>query len=119
MIAYQNLSCRTGIWDACHNMEISMEIVMELLSNCTTIYLRSNEIQKANVVVSEMEEIEKDFTAAYETAWVYLKSRLDDTSSILPDSFRLTLKDGALSRTQIPIPTESNWILHQIGHFRR
>ena len=70
MIEYQNLPCRIGIWDACHNMDICMEIVMILLSNCTTIYLRNNEIQKANVVVSEMEEIEKDFTAAYETAWV-------------------------------------------------
>ena len=82
MIEYQNLPCRTGIWNACHNMDICMEIVMELLSNCTTIYLRNNEIQKTNVVISEMEEIEKDFTAVYETAWVYLKSRVDDTSGI-------------------------------------
>ena len=73
MIEYQNLPWRTGICDACHNMDICMEIVMELLSNCTTIYLRNNEIQKANVVVSEMKEIEKDFTAAYETTWVCLK----------------------------------------------
>ena len=40
---------------------------MELLSNFTTFYIKSKEIQKeiqkANVVVSEMEKIERDFTS--------------------------------------------------------
>ena len=69
MVKYQNLPSRSGVWDACHNINMCMEIVMELLSNCTTFYIKSKEIQKeiqkANVVVSEMEKIERDFTSRY------------------------------------------------------
>ena len=66
MVKYQNLPSRSGVWDACHNIDMCMEIVMELLSNFTTIYIKGKEIQKANVVVSEMEKIERDFTSTYE-----------------------------------------------------
>ena len=41
------------------------------------------ELQKANVVVSEMEKIETDFSAAYKIAWAYLDSLEGDKSSSL------------------------------------
>ena len=100
-----------------------MEIVMELLSNCTTIYLRNNEIQKANAVVSEMEEIEKDFTAAYETTWVCLKWRVDDTSSVLPDIFSINLerrsiiKDAYTDTFRKQLEITSNRTLDKVGTF--
>ena len=63
MVKYQNLPSRSGVWDACHKTDMCMEIVMELLSNFTTFYIKSKAVQKANMVVNEMEKIERDFTA--------------------------------------------------------
>ena len=51
-----------------------MEIVMECLSNFTSFYIKIKELQKAYVVVNEMEKIETDFSAAYKIAWAYLDS---------------------------------------------
>ena len=70
----KNLPCRSEVYDACHSMDLCMEIVMELLSNFTSFYIKNKELQKAYVVVSEMEKIETDFSAAYNIAWAYLGS---------------------------------------------
>ena len=40
MVKYQNLPNRSGVWDACQNIYKYMEIVMEILSNFTTIYIK-------------------------------------------------------------------------------
>ena len=123
MVEYQSLPSRNGIRDACHNMDMCMETVMDVLSSLTTFHLQNKEIQKANVVVSEMEEIEKDFTAAYETAWVYFKSQVDDTSSILLDSFlidperRSIIKDADTDTYRKELEITSNRTLDKVGTF--
>ena len=58
---YQSLPSRSGIRDACHNMDMCMETVMDVLSSLTTFHLQNKEIQKGIVVVSEIEKIETDF----------------------------------------------------------
>ena len=99
-----------------------METVMGVLSSLTTFHLQNKEVQKANVVVSEMEEIEKDFT---ETAWVYLKSRVDDTSSILPDSFsidperRSIIKNADTDTYRKQLEITSNRTLDNVGTFNQ
>ena len=123
MVEYQSLPIRSGIRDACHNMDMCMETVMDVLSSLTTFHLQNKEMQKANVGVSEMEEIEKDFTAAYETAWVYFKSRVDDSSSILPDSFsidperRSIIKDADTDTYRKQLEITSNRTLDKVGTF--
>ena len=64
----KNLPSRSKVCDACHSMDLCMEIVMECLSNFTSFYIKIKELQKAYVVVSEMEKIETDFSAAYKIA---------------------------------------------------
>ena len=39
MVKYQNLPNRSGVWVACHNIDMYMEIVMELILNFTTSYI--------------------------------------------------------------------------------
>ena len=56
---------------------------MECLSNFTSFYIKIKKLQKAYVVVSEMEKIETDFSAAYKIAWAYLDSLEGDKSSSL------------------------------------
>ena len=77
----KNLPSRSGVCDACHSMDLCMEIVMECLPNFTSFYIKIKELQKAYVVVSEMEKIETDFSAAYKIAWAYLDSLEGDKSS--------------------------------------
>ena len=36
----KNLPCRSEVCDACHSMDLCMEIVMELLSNFTSFYIK-------------------------------------------------------------------------------
>ena len=68
----KNLSSRSEVCDACHSMDLCMEIVKKLLSNFTSFYIKNKEQRKAYVVVSEMEKIETDFSAAYKIVWAYL-----------------------------------------------
>ena len=122
MVKCQNLPSRSGIWDACHNIDMCMEIVMELLSNFTTIYIKSKEVQKANVVVNEMEKIERDFTATYEIALAYLESREDDKSRVIPDSLLIDLErrnlvneDAKTDTYRKPQEITSNQTFKQVG----
>ena len=70
----KNLPSRSEVYDVCHSMDLCMEIVMECLSDFTSFYIKIKELQKAYVVVNEMEKIETDFSAAYKIAWAYLDS---------------------------------------------
>ena len=70
----KNLPSRSEVCDACLSMDLCMEIVMECLSNLASFYIKDKELQKAYVVVSEMEKIETDVSAAYKIAWAYLDS---------------------------------------------
>ena len=79
----KNLPSRSKVCDACHSMDLCMVIVMECLSNFTSFYINNKELQKAYVVVSEMEKIETDFSAAYKNAFAYLDSLEGDKSSCL------------------------------------
>ena len=36
----KNLPCRSEVYDACHSMDLCMEIVIELLSNFTSFYIK-------------------------------------------------------------------------------
>ena len=49
----------------------------------TQFYIKkkNKELEKGNVVIEEMENIEKDFYATYEIVLSYLDSRANDTSS--------------------------------------
>ena len=122
MVKYQNLPSRSGVLDACHNIDICMEIVMELLSNFTTIYIKSKEIQNANVLVSEMEKIERDFTSTYDIALSYLDSREDDKSRVIPDSRLIDLErrnlvneDAKTDTNRKPLEITSNQTLKKVG----
>ena len=66
------------VLDACKNMDILMEKAIEILSK---FYIKNKELEKVNVVIEEMENIEKDFYATYEIVLSYLDSRANDTSS--------------------------------------
>ena len=79
----KNLPSRSEVCDACDSMDLCMEIVMECLSNFTSFYIKNKELQKAYVVVSKMEKIETDFSAAYKIAWAYRDSLEGDKSSCL------------------------------------
>ena len=79
----KNLPSRSEVYDVCHSMDLCMEIVMECLSNFTSFYIKIKALQKAYVVVSEMENIETDFSTAYKIAWAYLDSLEGDKSSNL------------------------------------
>ena len=52
----KNLPSRSELCDACHGMDLCMETVMECLSHFTSFYIKIKELQKAYVVVSEMEK---------------------------------------------------------------
>ena len=79
----KNLPSRSEVCDACHSMDLCMEIVMEGLSNFTSFYIKIKELQKAYMVVSEMEKIETDFSSAYTIVWACLDSLESDKSSNL------------------------------------
>ena len=122
MVKYQNLPSQSGVWDACHNIDMCMDIVIELLSNFTTIYIKRKEIQKANVVVSEMEKIERDFTSTYDIALSYLDSREDDKSRVVPDSLLIDLErqnpvneDAKTYTNRKPLEITSNQTLNKVG----
>ena len=79
----KNLPSRSEVYDVCHSMDLCMGVVMECLSYFTSFYIKIKELKKAYVVVSEMENIETDFSAAYKIAWAYLDSLEGDKSSCL------------------------------------
>ena len=92
MVEYQSFPSRSGIRDACHNIDMCMETVMDVLSSLTTFHLQNKELQKGMVVISEMEKIETDFYAAYEIAWAYLDSRGGEKSTDLSDCLSIDLE---------------------------
>ena len=57
MVKYEKLTSRSRIRDACHYMDFCMDTVMEVLSNFTTFHIKHKDLQKANVVVSELKKI--------------------------------------------------------------
>ena len=66
----------------CKKMNGSMEEVMEVLSNFTEFYLKNGQLQCGEMVVCEMETIEKEFYSAYEAAQAYLDSIEGESSSV-------------------------------------
>ena len=103
----KNLPSPSEVCDACHSMDLCMEIVMEHLSNLTSFYINIKELQKAYVVVSEMEKIETDFSAAYKIVWTYLGSRECDIL-IDPERRSIITKDAEMDtyRKKLEIPSK-------------
>ena len=52
-----------------------MEIVTEVMANFSKFYINNKALQKAKIVICEMEKIEGEFYKTYETAREYLDSR--------------------------------------------
>ena len=118
----RNLPSRSEICDACHSMDLCMELVMEHLSNFTSFYIKIKELQKAYVVVSEMEKKETDFSAAYKIAWAYLDSLEVDRSS----SFSIDLERRSLINGDTETDTDrkqpevaSNQTLNKVGTLKQ
>ena len=108
----KNLPCRSEVCDACHSMDLCMEIVMELLSNFTSFYIKNKELQKAYVVVSEMEKIETDFSAAYKIAWAYLDS-LECDLLIDPERRSIITEDAEMDTYRKKLEIPSNQTLNK------
>ena len=108
----KNLPCRSEVCDACHSMNLCMEIVMELLSNFTSFYIKNKELQKAYVVVSEMEKIETDFSSAYKIAWAYLDS-LECDLLIDPERRSIITEDAEMDTYRKKLEIPSNQTLNK------
>ena len=80
------MSSCSDVLDACQNMDICLERVIELLSNFTSFYIENKDLDRSKMVIDEMEKIETEFNLAYETVWAYLDSRASVKSSALFES---------------------------------
>ena len=102
----KNLPSRSEVCDACHSMDLCMEIVMELLSNFTSFYIKNKELQKAYVVVSEMEKLETNFSGAYKITWANLGS-LECNLLIDPERPSIINEDAEMDtyRKKLEIPS--------------
>ena len=85
MTKFQNLQSSGGFCDACFSMNTCMENAIEVLSMCASFYIEHKMLQNGNSMVREMEQLETDFYAAYETAWAYLDSQNTRTSNQVSD----------------------------------
>lgn len=94
-----------------------MEIAMKVLTNFSDFYIKTEDIQKSKRVVSEMEKLEEEFHAAYETAREYLDSRKDDRSSVASDIIsidmlqRMNISEHSETSRKEEMGTEQN--VHQ------
>ena len=52
------------------------------------------QLENSQIIVSELEKIEKNFYTSYESARGYLDSRKDDASSVISDTLSTDLHEG-------------------------
>ena len=55
---------------------------MEVMEKLSDLYIKYVELEKGSKVVTEMEKLEIEFSAATETVREYLDARRDDRSSV-------------------------------------
>ena len=72
---------KTELKIACRTMDSHMESLMEVMSQLSDTYLRIKQLNKGTKIVNEMEILQDEFHATYETFWESLNLRTNITSS--------------------------------------
>ena len=72
---------KTELKMASRTMDSHMETSMEVISQLSDIYLRIKQLNKGTKIVNEMEILQDEFHATYETFWESLNLRTNITSS--------------------------------------
>ena len=81
----QALPSRRDVLDACRKMDSCSEIATDVLTNFAEFYIRIGEVQKSMRVSNEIEKMDEEYSATYETAREYLESRQDYRSTAVSD----------------------------------
>ena len=76
---------RRDVLDACRKMDSCSEIATDVLMNFAEFYIRIGEVQKSMRVSNEIEMMDEEYSATYETAREYLESRQDYRSTAVSD----------------------------------
>ena len=66
---------RRTVQDVCSSLDTWMEHAMEVMEKLSDLHIKCAELEKGSKVVTEMEKLEVEFSAASETAREYSKGR--------------------------------------------
>ena len=120
----QALPSRRDVLDACRKMDSCSEIATDVLTNFAEFYIRIGEVQKSMRVSNEIEKMDEEYSAAYETAREYLESRQDYRSTASSDILsidmlqtgRVNISDTRQVDTDTPAP-ENQTLVKEVGAF--
>ena len=118
------LPSRRDVLDACRKMDSCSEIATDVLTNFAEFYIRIGEVQKSMRVSNEIEKMDEEYSAAYETAREYLESRQDYRSTASSDILsidmlqtgRMNISDTRQVDTDTPAP-ENQTLVKEVGAF--
>ena len=101
-------------------MDSCSEIATDVLTNFAEFYIRIGEVQKSMRVSNEIEKMDEEYSAAYETAREYLESRQDYRSTASSDILSIDmLQTGRMNisdTTDTPAP-ENQTLVKEVGAF--
>ncbi len=73
-------------------MDVSLENAMEVLTKLSDLYDNYKDAERSTKVISELEKLEIEFSAAHESAREYLDSRRDELSSIASETLHIDME---------------------------
>ncbi|MCG8049058.1 MAG: DUF1759 domain-containing protein, partial [Candidatus Thiodiazotropha endolucinida] len=82
---------RQTVQDVCSSLDTRLEHAMVVMEKLSDFYKKNGELDKGSKVVTEMEKLEVEFSAASETAREYLDTRRDERSSVTSETLTIDM----------------------------
>ncbi|MCG7879401.1 MAG: hypothetical protein N0C90_24170 [Candidatus Thiodiazotropha endolucinida] len=101
---------RQTVQDVCSSLDTRLEHAMVVMEKLSDLYKKNGELDKGSKVVTEMEKLEVEFSAASETAREYLDTRRDERSSVTSETLtidmlnQLRIHDDSETYKKQPLP---------------